>query len=110
MYLIYAITINFYRDCLCVKFLGYKQMNSQTVSVKPMNNSSKPMNTNVKPMNTNTKPAVPATNWFSSLFGSSKPKPMNTTTVGGRRKMTVRKNRSKTRKNKNRKNKKTRKH
>jgi len=92
-------------------------MNSQTVSVKPMNNSSKSMNnssksmnTNVKPMNTNVKPAAPATSWFTSLFGSSKPKPMNTATVGGRRKMTVRKNRNKTRKNRNRKNKKTRKH
>lgn len=102
MYLIYAITINFYRDCLCVKFLGYKQMNSQTVSVKPMN-------TNVRPVNTNVKPA-PATSWLASLFGSPKPKPVNTTTVGGRRKMTMRKNRNKTRKNKNHKNKKTRKH
>ena len=85
-------------------------MNSQTVPVKPMNNSSKPMNANVKPMNANVKPATPATSWLTSLFGSAKPKPVNATTVGGRRKMTVRKNRNKTRKNKNRKNKKTRKH
>lgn len=81
-------------------------MNSQTVPVKPANS-------NVKPMNTNVKPAAPATSWLTSLFGSPKPKPVNATTVGGRRKMrktTMRKNRNKTRKNRNRKNKNTRKH
>jgi len=83
-------------------------MNSQTVPVKPANS-------NVKPMNTNVKPAAPATSWLTSLFGSPKPKPVNATTVGGRRKMpmrktTMRKNRNRTRKNRNRKNKNTRKH